>query len=109
MSSMFCIRTVTCACPLTWTQLLRGHPYPHAGCRVGGARLWQEVAAGELELHEKHGVGSGDGVLGMAEVVLQGLALIPTELAPLRSPRAVITQREDVIAEGRDGEPGALI
>lgn len=45
----------------------------------------------------------------MANVVLQGLALIPAELAPPRAPRALVTQGEDVVAEGWDGEPGTLI
>lgn len=45
----------------------------------------------------------------MAEVVLQSLTLVSTELAPPRTRGALVTQREDIVAEGRDGELGALI
>lgn len=67
------------------------------------------MAAWELQLHEDHGVGPGDGVLHVAEVILQGLALVPTELPLPLAPPAFVTQREDVVAEGRDGKLGALI
>lgn len=67
------------------------------------------MAARKLQLHKDHGIGSGNGVLSMAQVVLQSLTLISTELTLLRAPGALITQREDVVAEGWDGKPGALI
>ena len=67
------------------------------------------MAARKLQLHEDHGIGSGNGVLSMAQVVLQSLALISAELTPPRAPGALITQREDEVAEGWDGKPGALI
>lgn len=95
--------------PPTWTQFFWRHSDPHTGRSIRRARPRQQVAAGELQLHEDHGVGPGDGVLGVAQVVLQGLALVSAELTPPRAPGALVAQREDVVAEGRDGEPGALI
>ena len=63
------------------------------------------MAAGELQLHKDHGIGSSNGVLGMAQIILQGLALISTELTPPWAPRPIITQREDMMAKRRDGKP----
>ena len=95
--------------PLTWTQFLWWHSYPHTGGSIRRARSWQQVAGGELQLHEDHGIGSCNRVLCMANVILQSLTLISTELTLPRAPRALITQWEDVIAERRDGKSGALI
>lgn len=67
------------------------------------------MAVGQLQLHEDHGIGASDGVLGLAQVVLQGLALVAAQLPPPRPPRALVAQGEDVVAEGGDGEPGALV
>lgn len=67
------------------------------------------MAAGELQLHEDHGIGSGDGVLRVAQIVLQGLAFVSAELTPPRALRTLVTQREDIVAEGWDGKPGTLI
>jgi len=45
----------------------------------------------------------------VAQVVLQRLALVPAQLAAPRRPGALVAQREHVVAEGRDGEAGALV
>lgn len=49
------------------------------------------MAGGEFQLHEDHGIGTGNGVLCVAQVVLQGLTLISTELTPPRGPSALVT------------------
>lgn len=105
---MFVCITVLCS-QLTGTEFLWRHSYPHAGGCLGSAWPGQQVAVGQLQLHEDHGIGASDGVLGLAQVVLQGLALVAAQLPAPRPPRALVTQREDIVAEGGDGEPGALV
>lgn len=67
------------------------------------------MADGGLELHQDHGIGPGDSVLCMAQVVVQSLTFVSTELTFARSTEALITQREDVVAKGWDGKCGALV
>ena len=67
------------------------------------------MAAGKLQLHEDEGVRTGDGVLGQAEVALQSLALIPTQLTPPWDPRPIVAQWEHKVAKGGYGKLGALV
>lgn len=59
----------------------------------------EQLAFGQLQLHEDEWVGAGDGVLSTAQVILNRLTLISAELAPPRAPRAFFAQREDVVAK----------
>lgn len=96
-------------CIPTWTQFFWWHADPHAGHGVTCAWPWQQVAARELQLHENHGIGSSNGVFSVAQVIFQGLTLVSTELSAPWGLRALITQREDKVAEGWDGKLGALV
>lgn len=69
----------------------------------------EQLAVGQLQLHEDEWVRAGDGVLGMAQVILKCLTLVPAELALPRAPRAVLAQREDVVAKRGDGKLRTLI
>jgi len=95
--------------PPTGAELPGRHPDPHAGGGVRGAGRGQQVAAGQLQLHEDHWVGAGDGVLGVAQVVLQRLALVAAQQPAAGAARLLVAQREHVVAEGRDGELRALV
>lgn len=73
------------------------------------SRLGQQVAAGQLQLHEHPGVGARQRVLQPAQVLLQRLALVPAQLALAGHPGRLVAQREDVEAERAHGELGALV
>lgn len=94
---------------LTATQPLSGDPDAHAVRSIRALGHGQRFALGQLEPHEDERVGAGDGVLLAAQVVLQHLAFIPTQLPRLGRPGARVAQREDEVAEGWDGELGALV
>lgn len=73
---------------------------------VGGGQL---LTVGQLQPLEDHGVGAGDDVLGLAQVVLQDLALVLAQVARLVAARGAVAGGEGEVAEGRDGELGAAV
>lgn len=95
--------------PPTRAQVLGWDSDAHAGRSLRCSRLWQQVAPRELQLHEDHGIGPGHRVFQAAQVVFQGLALVPAELPLSGDAGALVTQREDVKAERAHGKPGALV
>lgn len=94
---------------LTASQPLSGDPDAHAVRSVRALWHGQRLALGQLEPHEDERVGASDSVLLAAQVVLQHFTLIAAQLPRLGDPGARITQREDKVAEGRDGKLGALV
>lgn len=101
--------------PILWFRVqssqptLRWQADANAAGSFWRAGVWKQVARGQLQLHEDERVGACDAVLRIAQVVLQSLALVTAELAPPWPSGALLAQREDVIAEGRDGKFRALV
>lgn len=69
----------------------------------------EQLAVGQLQLHEDEWVGAGDGVLGTAQVILERLTLVPAELALPGAPRGFLAQRKDVVAKRGNGKLRTLI
>lgn len=96
-------------CPPTRAQFLWRDSDAHAGRGGGRSGLRQQVTSRQLQLHEDHGVGASHRVFQAAQVLFQGLALVPAELPLPGDPGGLVTQGEDVEAERANGELGALV
>lgn len=86
-----------------------GDANPHAvGClgAVGGRQV---LAVGQLEALEDDGVGTGDDVLRLAQVVLKDLALVFAQVARLVHAGAAVARGEGKVAQRRDGELRAAV
>lgn len=69
----------------------------------------QVLTVRQLQPLQDDGVGAGDDVFGLAQVVLQDLALVLTQVPGFVGPGAAVACREGKVAEGRDGELGAPV
>lgn len=83
--------------------------YPHAvGC-LWTVRSSQVLTVGQFESFKNNGVGTGDYVLRLTQVILQDLALILAQVSWLIYPRASVTCGEGKVAERGDGKLRAAI
>lgn len=94
---------------LTAAQPLRWDADAHAVGSIRAVGHGQRLALGQLQPHEDEWVGARNGVLLVAQVALQHLALVAAQLARLRRPGLCVTQWEHEVAEGRNGKLRALV
>lgn len=86
-----------------------GNADPQAVGRFGAVGRRQVLAVGELQPLQDDGVGAGDDVLRLAQVVLQDLALVLAQVPRFVRARAAVARGEGEVAERRDGELGAAV
>lgn len=73
---------------------------------VGGRQV---LAVRELQPLQDGGVGAGEDVLRLAQVVLQDLALVPAQVPRFVRAGAAVARGEGEVAERGDGELGAAV
>lgn len=90
-------------------RISHGNADPQTVGSFGAVGRRQVLAVWKLQPLQDDGVGAGDDVLRLAQVVLQDLALVLAQVPGFVRARAAVARGEGKVAERWDGKLGAAV